>query len=81
MGGGNNLPTNSSPRITKIDFGNSLANAPTATNWGNPGGLNLPHDLFVTKEGGNYYGFAINVNDNTITRLSFGLSRSWPGAN
>lgn len=71
VGGGNNT-TNSSPRIVKIDFGNSLANMPTATNWGNVGGLNLPHELFVAQEGGNYYGFAINVNDNTITRLSFG---------
>jgi len=70
--GGGGQTVNSSPRIVKIDFGSSLANPPVATNWGNPGGLSLPHDLFVTKEGGNYYGFSINVNDNTITRLSFG---------
>lgn len=72
VGGGNPADPNSSPRIVKLDFGNSLTNTPTATNWGPVGGLSLPHDLFVTSEGGNYYGFAINVNDNTITRLSFG---------
>lgn len=71
VGGGNQVP-NSSPRIVRIDFGSSLASTPVATNWGNVGGLNLPHDLYITNQGGNYYGFAINVNDNTITRLSFG---------
>jgi len=70
--GGGNYGTNSSPRIVKIDFGNSLAGTPVATNWGNVGGLNLPHELYVAKEGGNYYGYSINVNDNTLTRLSFG---------
>ncbi len=71
VGGGGQV-TNSSPRVVKIDFGTSLGNTPTATNWGDIGGLNLPHDLFIGMEGGNYYGFAINVNDNTLTRLSFG---------
>lgn len=71
VGGGGQV-ANSSPRIVKLDFGNSLAGTPVATNWGNVGGLNLPHDLFVAQEAGNYYGFAINVNDNTLTRLSFG---------
>ncbi|MBN9383859.1 MAG: gliding motility-associated C-terminal domain-containing protein [Chitinophagaceae bacterium] len=70
--GGGNQAVNSSPRIVKIDFGSSLTSTPAATNWGNVGGLNLPHELFVAKEGSNYYGFAINVNDNTITQLSFG---------
>jgi gliding motility-associated-like protein len=70
--GGGNSQFNSSPRIIKLDFGNSLANTPAATNWGNVGGLNLPHDLYITNEAGNYYGFAINVTDNTLTRFSFG---------
>ncbi len=83
MVGGGNGSFNSSPRIVKIDFGNSLANSPVATNWGNIGGLNLPHDLYITQESGNYYGFAINVNDNTITRLSFGpdFNNTPPGIN
>ena len=71
VGGAGNEP-NSDPRIVKLDFGTSLANTPTATNWGNIGGLNLPHDLYITKEGSNYYGFAINVQGNTLTRLNFG---------
>jgi gliding motility-associated-like protein len=75
VGGAGNVP-NSSPRVVKIDFGNSLANAPTATNWGTIGGLNLPHDLFITKEGSNYYGFAVNVQGNTLTRLDFGVDFS-----
>jgi gliding motility-associated-like protein len=71
VGGGGQL-VNSSPRVVKVDFGSSLANTPTATDWGDVGGLNLPHKLFIGYEAGNFYGFAINVNDNTITRLSFG---------
>lgn len=70
--GGGNDGSNSSPRVVKVDFGNALTNTPTATNWGNIGGLNLPLELFIGEEGGNYYGFTGNVNDNTITRLSFG---------
>ncbi len=34
MVGGGNGSFNSSPRIVKIYFGNSLANTPVATNWG-----------------------------------------------
>jgi gliding motility-associated-like protein len=70
--GGGGQTANSDPRVVKLDFGNSLTSTPTATNWGNVGGLNLPHDLFITQEAGNFYGVTINVNDNTITRLSFG---------
>lgn len=70
--GGSGLEPNSDPRVVKLDFGSSLANTPTATNWGNIGGLALPHDLFVGQDGGNYYGFAVNVFGNTLTRLNFG---------
>ena len=52
--GGGYSGANSDPRIVKVDFGNALTNTPTATNWGNIGGLNLPLELFVTSEGGNY---------------------------
>jgi gliding motility-associated-like protein len=71
VGGGNQL-ANSSPRIIKLDFGNSLANTPTITNWGNIGSLDLPIDFQILEEGGNYYGFAMNVLSNTITRFDFG---------
>jgi gliding motility-associated-like protein len=71
VGGGNQYP-NATPRIIKLDFGNSLANTPTATNWGNIGSLDLPIDLHIEKENGNYYGFTMNVNTNSITRFDFG---------
>jgi gliding motility-associated-like protein len=77
VGGGNQFP-NSSPRVVKLDFGTSLTNTPTATNWGNVGGLNLPHDFFITQENGIYYGLTTNVNDNTITRLVFGPDFTQP---
>ena len=71
VGGGNEHP-NSSPRIVKLDFGNSLANTPIVTNWGNIGNLDLPIDFYIAEEGGNYYGFTMNVTSNTITRFDFG---------
>lgn len=76
--GGAGTVANSDPRIVKIDFGNSLANTPTATNWGNVGGVNLPHDLFISQEGGGYVGFTINVNDNTFTRFNWGADFTSP---
>ena len=70
--GGGNGSANSAPRVVKLDFGPSLSGTPVATNWGNVGGLNLPHKLIIFPENGNYYGLTENVNDNTLTRLSFG---------
>jgi hypothetical protein len=49
-----------------------VTDTPVATNWGNVGGLNLPHKLIIFPENGNYYGLTENVNDDTLTRLSFG---------
>jgi hypothetical protein len=40
-------------RIVKLDFGNTLSNAPASTNWGNVGDLNYPHDLFIFQESNN----------------------------
>lgn len=64
----------SNPSIAVVDFGNSLTNAPTCTNWGNIGNLAYPTDLFTFQEGGNWYGMALNSDNNTVTRLSFGTS-------
>lgn len=62
----------SKPRILKIDFGTDLANpAPTATNWGNLGGMNQPIDLHVFNQNGNWYGFTVNAENNTIVRFDF----------
>lgn len=61
-------------RIVRLNFGATLANVPTATNFGNIGGLNYPQRIKVFQSNGNYYGFIANRNNNTITRISFGSS-------
>ena len=69
---GGYVPSGSTPRILKVEFGADLTNLnPTATNWGNIGGLNSPHDLHVFKENNNWYGLTVNAYDNSITRFSF----------
>lgn len=62
-------------KIAKVDFGASLTNpAPVAVDWGNIGNLSYPHDLFITKENNQWYGFTVNAYNNTITRFDFGTS-------
>jgi gliding motility-associated-like protein len=61
-------------KIIRLNFGNSLANIPTAVNMGNIGGLVYPQRLRIFSSGGNYYGFTPNAFGNTITRFSFGNS-------
>jgi len=68
---GGSVLSNTQPRIVKIDFGTSITNPGTATNWGNIGNFNQPVDLHVFKEGNIWYGFAVNAEDNTITRFNF----------
>lgn len=66
----------STPRILKADFGASLMNMPVVTNWGNLGNMAYPHDIYVFKDAGNWYGFVANYRNNTITRFSFGTDFS-----
>lgn len=66
----------STPRILKADFGTSLANMPVVTNWGNLGNMAYPHDIYVFKDAGNWYGFVANYRNNTITRFHFGTDFS-----
>lgn len=68
--GGNLQGSNSA--LVRLDFGNSFSNNPVANNLGNVGSLSYPHDLFITAENGNFYGFTININNSTITRFDFG---------
>ncbi len=64
-------------QLIKVDFGSSFSNNnPLATSLGNIGGLNFPHDLFITQDGDNFYGFTVNINDNSITRFDFGTDLS-----
>lgn len=72
--GGNETST---AKIVKLNLGNSLANpVSTWTNWGNIGTLHYPVDLYITQEGGNWYGFTVNYYNNTVTRFEFGTSFS-----
>jgi len=69
---GGYTPSGSTPRILKVDFGANLTNVtPVATDWGNIGNLWQPIDLHVFQENGNWYGFTINAENNTITRFNF----------
>jgi gliding motility-associated-like protein len=65
----------SPPKIVKLDFGASISNDnPVGTDWGNIGGLGFPTDLYMFQEGGRWYGFTTNSEDNTITRFDFGTN-------
>ncbi len=61
-------------RIVRLSFGNSLNNAPTPLNLGNIGDLDSPMDLFMFEEDNNWYGYTVNFNSSTLTRLNFGNS-------
>jgi gliding motility-associated-like protein len=65
---------NGSDRISRLNFGGSLANTPTVTNMGNLGAMNYPHRIQIFRAGGNVYGFTTNRSNNTITRFDFGSS-------
>ena len=62
--------------IIRLDFGSSLSNnAPAVVNLGNPGDhLDYPEDLYITTESGNWTGFTVNYNTNTLVRFDFGNS-------
>ncbi|MBK9352508.1 MAG: gliding motility-associated C-terminal domain-containing protein [Bacteroidetes bacterium] len=65
--------------ITRLNFGNSIKNIPTATNLGNFGGLlNHPAGLTLIKNGNNWHAFLLNSGQSAsqyrIVRLDFGNS-------
>ena len=62
-------------RLMRLDFGNSLANTPTATTFG-PFTANLawPHQLSIRKFGNEWVGFAANRSNGQLTRFDFGTS-------
>ncbi len=74
MAGGN--PTAGTPsRMVRVAFGPNIENpTPTATNWGNIGGLYHPMEWHIFKEGNEWFGFTVNSENSTITRVSFGTS-------
>jgi len=59
--------------LTRLDFGNSLLNTPSAINLGNLGStLNQPRDISIIQLCNGIYGFAVNEQSNDIVKLSFG---------
>ncbi len=72
--GGANLASSS---LVRLDFGNGLSQAPTnVTNLGNTDGLlDRPSQFYIAQEGGNWYAFTFN-NNNNMVRLNFGTSIS-----
>ncbi|CAN5470121.1 hypothetical protein BH10BAC2_BH10BAC2_23890 [soil metagenome] len=58
--------------ITRLDFGNSLLNTPTAVDLGNPNGqLYNPRDIIIIKFCGETVGFVVNANSDELIRLDF----------
>ena len=66
--------------LSRIDFGNSLLNAPTsAVNLGNLGGLfHNPRDLYIFNYCNESVGFLINDNTSDLVRLNFSSLSSAP---
>jgi gliding motility-associated-like protein len=63
------------PSVVTVNFGASLGNtSPTSNNWGNIGNLAYPTSLKLVQQGGNWYGFTVNANNNTVTRFDFGTN-------
>lgn len=76
------ITNETSNTLTRMDFGASLANTPTAVNLGNPGGvLNGPRDLSILQDCGNVFAVVMNHFDNSISRIDFrnGMTSQLPG--
>ena len=64
----------SSSRLTRLNFGNSLSNLPTAEDLGNVGQLDGPVGFYPVQDNGNWYLYVANQIGNSISRLDFGNS-------
>jgi len=60
--------------ISRVNFGNSLANTPGETNLGNVGNIDKPGGLFPVFSSGSWYFFITNRNSRSISRVDFGNS-------
>ncbi len=75
------VTSRNSSAITRLNFGNSLLNTPTATGLGNPNNtLNLPRDIYVIKFCNELVGFVVNEGSNNIVKLNFASITSIPTA-
>lgn len=61
------------PQMLRLSFGNSLANAPTATLWNYSANLQWPHQFILKKDGPNWMGFVAN-RSGSVSRFDFGNS-------
>ncbi len=60
--------------LVRLNFGNSLANTPTAQDIGPFPALNMAHGLFITQEGTNWIGFSTCSTGQKLVRFNFGNS-------
>ena len=75
VNGGDNARVGTQSSLSRLDFGSSLLNTPTAVNLGNPGGmLRHPRDLTIMKSCDQVFGFVVNgsTSSNNIMKLDFG---------
>ena len=61
-------------KLVRLDFGNSLLNAPVLTDLGRPGSLNIPTSFRFICENSIWYALVGNFANSTMTRLTFGTS-------
>lgn len=58
--------------ISRLDFGNSLANTPIGVNLGNAGGnIAQPRDISIIRDCGKIFGLVVSTNASDLTRLDF----------
>lgn len=58
--------------ISRLDFGNSLANLPSGINLGSINNtMNAPRSITILRDCGSIFGFVVNENSNDIVRLTF----------
>ena len=60
--------------LTRFNFGNTLANTPTAINLGNVGNIFRPTGFFPIEVNGAWHFFVTNAINSTFSRIDFGSS-------
>jgi gliding motility-associated-like protein len=60
--------------LTRLSFGNSLANTPSATPIDGTGNLRYPFDLAILHDCENHFGFVLNHLNDELVGLQFGAS-------
>jgi len=65
---------NSQTTLIRLDFGNSLANTPVATDLSITPPFDMAHGLLIVKQGSTWLGFVTCSIGNKIYRLNFGAS-------